>query len=270
MKPLVLLIDHDEPGRQQLGHFLGESGFRVIHAADGHRGQAMALQSTPQVIVMDLLLPKLDGLTVLQRLRRDRRTDRTPVLLLSALGTTADKVSGFNSGADDYLTKPFAREELLARVKALLRSRAATPRLVSAPEVLSYGPLTLVPERYEAIWFDQPVRLTHTEFELLHCLLQRHGQAVSWALILREVWGYGPDEDIECIRTHIRHLRGKLEDDRHRPVFIKTIYGKGYCLDLPLQPVGWNHNPPLGLMGKGETDPQGAAAAQQGSEQATA
>jgi two-component system response regulator RpaA len=92
-----------------------------------------------------------------------------------------------------------------------------------------------VPERLEAIWFDEPVRLTHLEFELLHCLLQRHGQTVAPALILKEVWGYEPDDDIETIRVHVRHLRTKLEPDPRKPRFIKTVYGAGYCLELPGQ-----------------------------------
>ncbi len=210
-------------------------------ASDGIRGQALALQAGPHVIVTELLLPRLDGLTLIQRLRRDSRTARTPILILTALHTTADKVRGFESGADDYVTRPYVWEELLVRLRALLRHRGSGPQAVNQPEVLSYGPLTLVPERYEAIWFDASVRLTHIEFELLHCLLQRHGQAVPWGVILKEVWGYGPDEDIECIRTHIRHLRGKLERDRHRPSFLKTIYGMGYCLDLPVEDCGRAH-----------------------------
>lgn len=234
MADLVLLIDHERTGRESLATQLLAAGFLVAEAEDGHRGQAMALQANPQLIVMDLLLPGIDGLTILQRLRRDQRTSRTPILVLTVLSSIDDKVRGFTSGADDYLIKPYAPEELLARVKALLRGRATTPQLVRAPDLLSYGPLTLVPERYEALWLETPVRLTRTEFELLHCLLQRHGQVVPWAVLLREIWGYGPENDVECIRTHIRHLRGKLERDSHRPTLIKTIYGIGYCLDLPL------------------------------------
>ena len=144
-------------------------------------------------------------------------------------------MSGFNSGAVDYLTKPLDLEELQVRVKALLRRSDRAPVGTSGNhhEILSYGPLTLVPERFEAIWFDNPVRLTHLEFELLHCLLQRHGQTVAPSLILKEVWGYEPDDDIETIRVHVRHLRTKLEPDPRKPRFIKTVYGAGYCLELP-------------------------------------
>ena len=120
------------------------------------------------------------------------------------------------------------------RVKALLRRSDRAPvGSTNTNEILSYGPLTLVPERFEAIWFDTPVRLTHLEFELLHCLLQRHGQTVAPSLILKEVWGYEPDDDIETIRVHVRHLRTKLEPDPRKPRFIKTVYGAGYCLELP-------------------------------------
>ena len=126
-----------------------------------------------------------------------------PILMLTALGSTKDKVSGFNSGADDYLAKPFDLEELLVRIKALLRRSDRAPLSTKHNEILNYGALTLVPERFEAIWFDEPVRLTHLEFELLHCLLQRHGQTVAPSLILKEVWGYEPDDDIETIRVHI-------------------------------------------------------------------
>ena len=121
----------------------------------------------------------------------------------------------------------------MVRVKALLRRSEHAPPSSQHSEILSYGCLTLVPERFEAIWFDAPVRLTHLEFELLHCLLQRHGQTVAPSMILKEVWGYEPDDDIETIRVHVRHLRTKLEPDPRKPRFIKTVYGAGYCLELP-------------------------------------
>ena len=156
--------------------------------------------------------------------------------MITALGGLKDKVTVFNSGAYDYITKPFDLEELHVRIKALLRrTNRAILNSSNQQEILNYGPLTLVPERFEAIWFESPVRLTHLEFELLHCLLQRHGQTVSPALILKEVWGYEPDDDIETIRVHVRHLRTKLEPDPRKPIYIKTVYGAGYCLELPVE-----------------------------------
>ncbi|NEP00133.1 MAG: response regulator transcription factor [Symploca sp. SIO2E9] len=229
----ILVIDDDPAISELVSINLEMAGYDVSQAPDGVKGQALALQLQPDLIMLDLMLPKVDGFTVCQRLRRDDRTSDIPVLMLTALGQTKDKVEGFNSGADDYLTKPFELEEMLARVRALLRRTDRVPQAAKHSEILNYGPLTLVPERFEGIWFDKTVKLTHLEFELLHCLLQRHGQTVSPSEILKEVWGYDPDDDIETIRVHIRHLRTKLEPDPRHPKYIKTVYGAGYCLELP-------------------------------------
>ena len=235
MKISILLIEDDRDMRELVSGHLEHSGFDVQKAEDGIKGQALALQYSPDLILLDLMLPSVDGLKVCQRLRRDERTSNIPILMITALGGLKDKVTGFNSGADDYITKPFDLEELHVRIKALLRrTNRAQLNSTNQQEILNYGPLTLVPERFEAIWFESPVRLTHLEFELLHCLLQRHGQTVSPALILKEVWGYEPDDDIETIRVHVRHLRTKLEPDPRKPTYIKTVYGAGYCLELPL------------------------------------
>jgi two-component system response regulator RpaA len=218
MMPRVLLIDDDAVVSEMITVNLESAGYQVVHASDGIKGQAMAIQVQPDLIILDLMLPKVDGVTV---------------LMLTAVGQTQKKVEGFNAGADDYLTKPFELEEMIARVRALLRRTNRIIETAKHGEILNYGVLTLVPERFEAIWFNATVKLTHLEFELLHCLLQRHGQTVSPSEILREVWGYEPDDDIETIRVHIRHLRTKLEPDPRHPRYIKTVYGAGYCLELP-------------------------------------
>ncbi len=162
MKPCILLIEDDQDMLELVSNHLEHNGFDVQKADDGIKGQALALQYTPDLVLLDLMLPKVDGLTLCQRLRRDERTAGIPILMITALGGTKDKVSGFNSGADDYLTKPFDLEELQVRVKALLRRTDRAPLGTNGHhESLSYGLLTLVPERFEAIWFDRPVRLTH-------------------------------------------------------------------------------------------------------------
>jgi two-component system, OmpR family, response regulator RpaA len=233
MMPRILVIDDDAAIAELVAINLEMAGYEVTQAEDGIKGQALAIQLLPDLIVLDLMLPRVDGFTVCQRLRRDDRTADIPVLMLTALSQTQDKVEGFNSGADDYLTKPFELEEMLARVRALLRRTDRIPQAAKHSEILNYGPLTLVPERFEAVWYVKTVKLTHLEFELLHCLLQRHGQTVSPSEILKEVWGYDPDDDIETIRVHIRHLRTKMEPDPRHPRYIKTVYGAGYCLELP-------------------------------------
>ena len=243
MKITILLIEDDKDMRELVAGHLEHSGFDVLKAEDGIKGQAIALQYAPDLVLLDLMLPNVDGLTLCQRLRRDERTSNIPILMITALGGLKDKVTGFNSGADDYITKPFDLEELHVRIKALLRrSNRAQFNSSNQQEILNYGPLTLVPERFEVIWFESAVRLTHLEFELLHCLLQRHGQTVSPALILKEVWGYEPDDDIETIRVHVRHLRTKLEPDPRKPKYIKTVYGAGYCLELPSSPEKTDSN----------------------------
>jgi two-component system response regulator RpaA len=233
MMPRILVIDDDAAIAELVAVNLEMAGYEVTQAEDGIKGQALAIQLLPDLIMLDLMLPRVDGFTVCQRLRRDDRTSDIPVLMLTALSQTQDKVEGFNSGADDYLTKPFELEEMLARVRALLRRTDRIPQAAKHSEILNYGPLTLGPERFEAVWYVNTVKLTHLEFELLHCLLQRHGQTVSPSEILKEVWGYDPDDDIETIRVHIRHLRTKMEPDPRHPRYIKTVYGAGYCLELP-------------------------------------
>ncbi len=237
MRSNILFIEDDQDMRQLVAGSLKHAGFDVQLAEDGVKGQALAMQSSPDLIILDLMLPLVDGLTLCQRLRRDSRTSQVPILMLTALASTKDKVSGFNSGADDYLAKPFELDELLARIKVLLRRSDHSPFSAKNTEILNFGPLTLIPERFEVIWFGKPVRLTHLEFELLHCLLQRHGQTVAPSLILKDVWGYDPDDDIETIRVHIRHLRTKLEPNPRKPTYIKTVYGAGYCLELPGDPA---------------------------------
>lgn len=233
MKPRVLVIDDDPAIAELVAINLEMAGYDVTQATDGIKGQALAVQLVPDLIMLDLMLPKVDGFTICQRLRRDERTSDIPILMLTALSQTQDKVEGFNAGADDYLTKPFELEEMLARVRALLRRTDRIPQAAKHSEILSYGPMTLVPERFEVLWNERVIKLTRLEFELLHCLLQRHGQTVAPSEILQEVWGYDPDDDIETIRVHVRHLRTKLEPDPRHPQYIKTVYGAGYCLELP-------------------------------------
>ena len=230
----ILLAEDDENLGKLLTTFLKAKGFHVELAKNGK--SAYELFNNPKhsfsLLILDVMMPEMDGFTLAEEIRLLDKN--IPFLFLSAKSMKEDKLRGFRVGADDYITKPFDLEELHVRIKALLRrTNRVALNSSNQQEILNYGPLTLVPERFEVIWFDSPVRLTHLEFELIHCLLQRHGQTVSPALILKEVWGYEPDDDIETIRVHVRHLRTKLEPDPRKPKFIKTVYGAGYCLELP-------------------------------------
>jgi two-component system response regulator RpaA len=151
MKPRILIIDDDPAIVELVAVNLEMAGYDISRAEDGVKAQALAVQLLPDLIMLDLMLPRVDGFTVCQRIRRDERTSDIPILMLTALGQTQDKVDGFNAGADDYLTKPFELEEMLARVRALLRRTDRIPQAAKHSEILNYGPMTLIPERFEAI-----------------------------------------------------------------------------------------------------------------------
>jgi two-component system response regulator RpaA len=176
------------------------------------------------------MMPNVDGYTVCQRLRKHPDLKDTPVLMLTALGDMDDKLKGFDSGADDYLVKPFEIPELLVRVRALLRRTKAVMPSSAAQELLSVGHFTLISDSLEVKVQDTIVKLTPTEYEILNALIQNHGQTIALGKLLQEVWGYNPDDDVETLRVHIRHLRVKLEKISPDLKYIETIYGGGYRL----------------------------------------
>ncbi|MBX9689038.1 MAG: response regulator transcription factor [Candidatus Obscuribacterales bacterium] len=233
----ILVIDDDQAIAELIKVNLDLLGHQVSTANDGMKGLALAQQNRPDLIVLDVMMPDLDGFTVCQRLRQNTGTAGIPVLMLTALGMTKDKVKGFDSGADDYLTKPFEIPELQVRVRALLRRAGSVPQSASLPEILTAGEITLVPENLQAKVKERVVKLTPTEFEILHCLMQHHGQTVSTGKLLEEVWGYSPDDDVDTIRVHIRHLRTRLESGDRK--YIRTVYGGGY----QLVPEGFTKQP---------------------------
>jgi two-component system response regulator RpaA len=224
----ILVIDDDQAIAELIKVNLELLGHQVTVANDGIKGLALAQQNIPDLIVLDVMMPDLDGFTVCQRLRQNTATNGIPILMLTALGMTKDKVKGFDSGADDYLVKPFEIPELQVRVRALLRRAGSMSHAQSLPEILTAGDITLIPENLQAKTKDRVVKLTPTEFEILHCLMQHHGQTVSTGKLLEEVWGYSPDDDVDTIRVHIRHLRTRLETSDRK--YIRTVYGGGYQL----------------------------------------
>lgn len=224
----ILIIDDDKSIVELVKVNLEVHGHQVLTASNALTGIALAQQDLPDLIILDLMMPEIDGFTACQRLRQNENTKDIPILMLTALSRTEDKVSGFNAGADDYLTKPFELNELYVRIRALLRRSGKTPKSLSLPEILHTGDLTLVPESREVKIIDKVIRLTPIEFEVLHCLMQHHGQTVTTSKLLQEVWGYSPDDDVDTIRVHIRHLRTRIEVSGKR--YIKTVYGGGYQL----------------------------------------
>lgn len=178
------------------------------------------------------MMPEVDGYTVAQRIRQNPTTEETPILMLTALSQLNDKVKGFNIGVDDYLVKPFEMEELQVRVKALLKRSRKIPESMATKELLVFKEVTLLPESYSVKISDKIAKLTPIEFEIFYILFQNHGNMVSSKKLLKDIWGYEPDDDIETIRVHIRHLRSKINKISNNKKYIETIYGGGYKLNI--------------------------------------
>ncbi len=224
----IFVIDDDPAILELVTSNLEMQGYQVESADNAIDGLALIQQNPPNLVILDLMMPNLDGFTACQRLRQNEKTKDLPILMLTALSRTEDKVTGFDSGADDYLTKPFELAELFVRVRALLRRSGSITLSQSIPEILHAGDITLMPESREIKIEDKIMRLTPIEFEVLHCLMQNHGQTVSPGTLLKEVWGYSPEDDVDTIRVHIRHLRSRIEAGEKK--YIKTVYGGGYQL----------------------------------------
>jgi DNA-binding response OmpR family regulator len=229
----ILIVEDNEDLAYGLRRAFQANGYDVEVAADGARALQQARSVQPHLIVLDLMIPVVDGFTVLATLR-DEGID-TPVLILSAKGEEADKVRGFRSGADDYVTKPFGLLELLARVSALLRR--STPG--SAADGSAERPVTLPafddivfdPSARRVFRGDTPVPLTPKEYDLLLALLRQPGAALSRVQLLREVWGHAPDVQTRTVDIHIAELRKKLEHDPAHPQHIMTVWKTGYRFD---------------------------------------
>lgn len=224
----VLVIDDDNAINELIKINLELEGHTVIQAFDGIKGFALCKQELPALVVLDVMMPQVDGFTVAQRIRKNEDTQNIPILMLTALSQLNDKVTGFNIGVDDYLVKPFEMEELKARVRALLKRTNQIPQSASTRELLTLGEVTLLPETYSVKINDKIAKLTPIEFDILNLLFQNHGNMVSSAQLLKDIWGYAPDDDIETIRVHIRHLRSKLDKISDKKKYISTIYGGGY------------------------------------------
>jgi len=224
----VLLVDDDRQIVEWLSMELKLNGFSVDVAYDGSAGMQSALKNIYDFILLDVMMPELNGYEVCAKLRKLPQTRNIPVVLLTAKGTLQDKVTGFNCGADDYLVKPFDIEELLVRMRALMRR--TLPEKKSANEMLALGDIQIFPDSLEASISGRIIKLTPTEFEILYCLMQHVNQAVNYTTLLNEVWGYDADEDVRVIRVHMGGLRQKIETNAKSPRYIHTVTNVGYKL----------------------------------------
>ena len=228
----ILVVDDDSAINELIKVNLELAGYKVLQAFDGTTGFALCKQELPSVVVLDVMMPEVDGFTVAQRIRKNDSTKNIPIIMLTALSQLNDKVNGFNIGVDDYLVKPFEMEELQVRIRALLKRSHQIPESASTRELLTLGDITLLPESYSVKIKDKTAKLTPIEFDIFNLLFQNHGNMVTSAQLLKDIWGYSPDDDIETIRVHIRHLRAKLDKISDGKKYIETIYGGGYKLVL--------------------------------------
>ena len=222
MAERILLVEDEEKLSRMVELELRYEGYEVEKAFDGRTGLERALAGDFDLILLDIMLPALSGMEVLRRLRKERQT---PVILLTARDAVVDKVSGLDAGADDYVTKPFAIEELLARIRAALRKRPAAP--AEAPK-LTCGALVMDVERHEVSVSSTPVELTRREFDLLRYLLENKEKVISRESLLDNVWGFDFAGETNAVDVYIRFLRSKI-DERFGVKIIHTVRGVGYA-----------------------------------------
>jgi DNA-binding response OmpR family regulator len=222
VRPKILVVD-DEPEAVELVEFnLKQAGYEVMSAADGAEALRKARKTLPNLIVLDLMLPELDGLEVCKMLRRDPQTTNVPIVMLTAKAAEIDRVLGLELGADDYITKPFSPRELVLRVKRILERGRAEP---AEPNRLQFGDLTIDGPRHLVSWRGKRIELTATEFKLLMLLAQRRDRVQSRDQLLRDVWDYNSVIDTRTVDTHMRRLREKLGPAAK---FLDTVRGVGY------------------------------------------
>ena len=232
----ILVVDDDAKIVRLVRTYLERDGFTVVTAADGPAALEAIETHQPGLVVLDLMLPELDGRAVIRAVRRDEEAARTPILVLSARSSTIDRIAGLEDGADDYLPKPFSPAELVLRVKSILRRAAPTAEAVSttvsgppAGPVIRHADLTLDPARHEVRRGNEAIDLTRVEFRLLSAILGADGRVLSRDQLLDAVYGQDAADVLDrTIDVHIRRLRDKLDDDPDGPRYVQTVRGVGY------------------------------------------
>jgi len=227
----VLIIEDEKPISDIVKFNLSKEGFETLTAYDGAEGLEMALSADPDLVLLDVMLPTMDGFEICRKIREK---SNVPIIILTAKEEEVDKVLGLELGADDYITKPFGLRELIARVKANIRRTGMAEIIGADPaNVRDFGNITIDLNRYEARKNGVPLELTLREFELLKYLAEREGKVYSREQLLEDVWGYEYYGDIRTVDVTVRRLREKLEDDSSDPKYILTKRGVGYYFHRP-------------------------------------
>lgn len=229
MNKKILIVDDEENIVELIKFNLELKGYEVYSAYDGMEGLNMAKDIKPSLILLDLMLPILDGTKVCEKIREDEELKETPIIMLTAKNMEKDKVIGLELGADDYMTKPFSVKELMARIKAVSRRYSSSDKMPEI-KIIDEGDLKIDLENYEAFKLDEKIDLTLKEFELLKLLALNKGKVLSRNYLLDKIWGYEYFGETRTVDVHIRHLRKKIEDNDKMPKYIETIRGVGYKL----------------------------------------
>ena len=227
IKQKVLVVDDEDNIRMLVRFNLEKAGYEVFEAEDGRKAVEMAVDLTPDIVLLDLMLPGIDGLEVCRNLKRNPRTAALPIIMLTAKNDEIDRVIGLELGADDYMTKPFSQRELVARIKAVLRRSNV---LAGNGEELVLGRLRMNFSQYEAWLDDEKLELTPKEYEMLKLLAENAGKVFSREQLLEKIWGYEYFGDTRTVDVHVRHLRAKLEKVPEMAEAIETVRGVGYKL----------------------------------------
>lgn len=222
----ILIVDDEQSIRTLLEYNLKQEQYETISAADGEEAVHKTESEQPDLILLDLMLPKMDGIDVCKTLRQ--RGIETPIIMLTAKGDELDKVLGLEIGADDYMTKPFSPREVVARVKAVLRRTGDRNNRDEENGLLQSGVLTVHPEQYIAYLNKEELEFTPKEFELLVYFMQNKNRVLSRDQLLSAVWNYDFAGDTRIVDVHVSHLREKIEENTKKPLFIKTVRGIGY------------------------------------------
>ena len=215
----ILVVDDDDALREMVGLVLSSNGYQPVFASDGISAVEVFKQSSPDLVLLDIMLPGQSGIDVCNQIRA---ISGVPIIMLTAKGDTEDVVVGLEAGADDYVVKPHNGAELVARVRARLRP------LTDDAAVVAIGPLSLDPKSFEVRRGEEPVSLTPLEFKLLHTLASKPQQVFSREMLLEQVWGYQYKADTRLVNVHVQRLRSKVEDDPENPKIVMTVRGHGY------------------------------------------
>ncbi len=230
----ILVVDDDINIQELLKYNLEKIGYYVKIAGDGRQALEMAKEFKPDLILLDMMLPYMDGLEVCRQLQSDKTLKDIPILILSAKGEELDKVVALELGAEDYLTKPFSLRELQARIKVRLRHKKGEERNIDF-NIIKAGEIELRVAEYEVLKNGQRLDLSPKEFELLQILMSHQGKVLKREFLLKEVWGYNSVDQTRTVDVHIRFLRCKLEENPDDPVYIETVRGVGYRFRTPLK-----------------------------------